>query len=92
LTHVVRGGDILFLSLDKVAFASLAGASFAFALASYPTKWLAKTLKDRIPWRRDEIEAAFSSIYPLRASYVSWKLVVAQCLWGSVLLLAYVFL
>jgi len=73
LTHFVRGGDILVVSLEKVALASFASAGFAFALASYPTKWLAKTLKDRIPWRSDEIEAAFSNTYPLRSSYVSWK-------------------
>jgi len=92
LTHLVRGGDILVVSLEKVALASFASAGFAFALASYPTKWLARTLKDRMSWRSDEIEAAFSSIYPLRSSYVSWKWVSAQCLLGSALLLAYVFL
>lgn len=92
LTHLVRGGDILVLPMEKVALASFAGAFFAFALASYPTKWLAGTLKDRIPWRRDEIEAAFSSIYPLRSSYGPWKWALVQGLFGSALLLAYVFL
>lgn len=92
LTHLVRGGEILVLTGERLVFVVLAGLSFGHALSSLPTKWLAATLKDRIPWKCDTIEAAFNSTFILRLSYQTRKATLIQCVTGLVLLLAFVFL
>jgi hypothetical protein len=90
LTHLVLGGDILIISLENLALVTFGCASLGHALASYPTRWLARNLKDRMPWRSDEIERAFSTTPFVRASYGPIKWTLIQSLIGSVLLLLYV--
>jgi hypothetical protein len=90
--HVVVGEEILVLSAERLGLLTFAGIFLGYALASYPTRWLAGTLKSRMPWKSAEIEEAFSSTMFLRAAYTTKRQTVAMVMVGLILLLLFVLL
>jgi hypothetical protein len=87
ITDLVLGVEI---SLGSLALAAFGGVFLGNALSSYPTKWLARRLKDRMPWRSDEIENLFSTTPFVRLSYRPGRWVLIQSLIGLALLFLYV--
>jgi hypothetical protein len=89
-THLVLGGEMLVIPLDRLFLVVFGCVMLGHALASYPTTWLARKMKDRMPWRSDEIEKAFSSTPFVRASYRPRRWALIQSLIGLALLVLYV--
>jgi len=82
-------GETAILSLESIPLLAFGIVGLGHGLASHPVRSAETTLKNRIPWRTAEIEAAFRDTFVLRSSYLTRREAVAESLIGLALLLLF---